>query len=49
MSPVYLDFAAAQKRVEVLKQSGIWPGIRCHRDGTYTLTFDPQTDRGEQP
>lgn len=38
---VYATFEAAQRRVEVLKASGTWPGIRCHRDGTYTLTFDP--------
>ena len=31
---------AAQARVDILRRSGIWPGIRCHHDGTYTLTFD---------
>jgi hypothetical protein len=42
MQAVYYDFATAQRRVDVLKRSGIWPGIRCHADGTYTLTFDPE-------
>lgn len=38
---IYITFDAAQRRVETLKQSGIWPGIRCHADGTYTLTYNP--------
>lgn len=42
MNNAYATFNLAQRRVEVLKQQGIWPGIRCHRDGTYSLTFDPE-------
>lgn len=41
MSTVYDSFARAQRRVEILRRSGIWPGIRCHRDGSFSLTFDP--------
>lgn len=43
----YPSFDAAQRRVEVLKGSGIWPGIRCHADRTCTLTYDPEA-KGEQ-
>jgi len=46
MTRAYATFALVQRRVDVLKQSGIWPGIRCRRDGTYTLTYDPES--GEQ-
>lgn len=44
---VYATFEAAQKRVEILKQSGIWPGIVCRRDGTFALTFDPEDRSGQ--
>lgn len=46
MTGVYESFAAAQKRVEALKLTGIWPGIISRRDGTFALTYDPQG--GEQ-
>lgn len=29
-------------RAEVLRRSGIWPGVRLHGDGSASLTFDPQ-------
>lgn len=45
MQAVYYDFATAQRRVDVLKRSGIWPGSGGHNDGTYTLTFDPEVTR----
>lgn len=43
----YATLEDAQHRVDILRQSGIWPGIVCRRDGTYALTFDPE-DRSAQ-
>ena len=38
----YATFADAARRVETLKKDGRWPGITCHRDGTFSLTWDPR-------
>lgn len=37
----YSNFAEAARRVESLKKLGHWPGIICHRDGSFSLTWDP--------
>lgn len=37
--PAYATFAEAERRVELLRNFGIWPGIRSCGIG-YTLTFD---------
>lgn len=43
-TPEYESMAAAMRRVEFLKQFGMWPGIVNH--GTsYSLTFDPKVSR----
>ena len=36
----YATFDLAQRRVAILKQHGLWPGIRAC-DGQYVLTLDP--------
>lgn len=41
----YDSYDRALRRAEVLKDGGIWPGIRCHADGTYSLTYDPEAIR----
>lgn len=38
-SHVYLTWEDAERRVEILRDFGIWPGIRIIPGG-YTLTFD---------
>jgi hypothetical protein len=38
----YATEELALRRVEALKHSGIWPGVRRHADGSASLTFDPQ-------
>jgi hypothetical protein len=38
----YPTFDAAQRRVEVLKRRGVWPGIVGPLpEGTYQLMYDP--------
>lgn len=44
---VYTTFEDAAWRVERLKESGIWPGIVCHANGTYSLTYDPEDRSGQ--
>lgn len=41
VTPAYATFPDAQRRVEVLKRIGIWPGIVEAADGTCQLTYDP--------
>lgn len=38
----YATYDAAQRRAELLKRHGTWPGIVQHPDGTCDLTYDPQ-------
>jgi hypothetical protein len=39
---IYPTYEAAERRVETLKQQGIWPGIAGPLpDGGYRLTYDP--------
>jgi hypothetical protein len=43
----YATYDLALRRVEVLKGSGIWPGIiGPDRDGAYALMFNPDLKRG---
>lgn len=42
MTGRYATEERALTRVDVLKRSGIWPGVIRHRDGTFGITFDPQ-------
>lgn len=35
---------AAFARVNHLKESGIWPGIRVYKDGSADLLYDPDPD-----
>ena len=47
MTLTWPTFGAAAHRVETLQaRYGVWPGIICHRDGTCTLTCDPQVTNG---
>ena len=39
---------AAVRRVDNLRRAGVWPGIRDHGDGSYSLSFDP-AEIGTQP
>lgn len=41
MKGIYDSYERAVRRVEVLKDRGVWPGITCHADGSCTLTYDP--------
>lgn len=41
MSGPYTSEDAALRRVEALRKDGVWPGVRRHRDGTFSLTYDP--------
>jgi hypothetical protein len=41
--PVYPTEEKALARVEVLKRSGIWPGV-LHVAGGWVLTYDPRED-----
>jgi hypothetical protein len=36
-----MSWQEALDRVEFLKKYGIWTGIRCHRDGTFSPVYDP--------
>ncbi len=38
---LYPTYEKAQRRVENLKQQGIWPGILPHPLGMFSLTYDP--------
>ena len=42
MTGTYPDEIRAFQRVEVLKRTGIWPGVIRHPDGSCDLTFDPK-------
>ena len=45
---IYDDEDKAFRRVETLKKSGMWPGVRRAGTGRVTVTFDPD-DAGEVP
>lgn len=40
--PTFEDAAAAVDRLR--RNAGMWPGIRCRRDGSYTVSLDPAED-----
>lgn len=42
MTGPYATESDAQKRAEVLKQGGTWPGVIRYPGGTASLTYDPQ-------
>jgi hypothetical protein len=45
---IYATEEQAFRRVETLKQRGVWPGVRTRHDGTSEVTYDPDV-LGETP
>jgi hypothetical protein len=45
---VYESEARALHRVEMLKRSGIWPGVIRRADGLFALTYDPGDPPGTE-
>jgi hypothetical protein len=47
---IYDDEEKAFLRAEAVRLQGKWwPGVIRHRDGTFTLTYDPLDDAGALP
>ena len=45
----YKSYDRAARRVNTLIHSqGCWPGIVSHTNGTYSLTYDPQTEMDDE-
>lgn len=40
----YPSEAQAFRRVDKLKEHGMWPGIRVHDDGSADLLYDPDIE-----
>jgi hypothetical protein len=38
---IYGSEEQAFRRVETLKQRGVWPGVRYRADGAFEVTYDP--------